>query len=182
MWGWGALIYTMDRCQYRYFSNDIRTLPIKGVSKIPFLLDSLINRPYSQYLTVSPLPPSIPYLPRGLYLIIYFYFYLFLYGRGICQGLLHAAGRGLPLKDAAQYYTLRFPLYHRHSPYFPPDPIPNYLYIFIFKGRELCLVLITCYWTWAALHQIGSSSLIQRYRNIPYAVLMQEIPTPSFSK
>lgn len=60
--------------------------------------------------------------------------------------MVYLHGRGLPLEDEALYYTLRFPLYHRHSPYLPPDPIPNYLYIFIYKGEDLA---------WGVLHVAG---------------------------
>jgi hypothetical protein len=64
------------------------------------------------------------------YLIIYFFM-----GVELSWGLSHIAGRGLTLIDEALYYTFRFPLYHRHSPYLP---------------RYLCLIIyIFIYFLWA---------------------------------
>lgn len=58
--------------------------------------------------TVIPILTSWP-IPNYLYIFIF-------KGEDLAWGMLHVAGRRLPLKDGALYYTLRFPLYHRHSP------------------------------------------------------------------
>lgn len=69
------------------------------------------------------------------------YLYIFIFkGEDLAWGMLHVAGRGLPLKDGALYYTLRFPLYHRHSPYLPIELcLIIYLFICFFMGENLAL-------------------------------------------
>ncbi|MCH1643271.1 hypothetical protein MJ257_24645, partial [Paenibacillus timonensis] len=69
------------------------------------------------------------------------YLYIFIFkGEDLAWGLLHVTGRALPLKDEAHYYILRFPLYHRHSPYLPLD-LCLIIYIFIFLWAMTYTVL-----------------------------------------
>lgn len=124
------------------------------------------------YLTVLPVPPPFPYLPPDP---IPNYLYIFIFkGEDLAWGMLHVAGRGLPLKDGALYYTLRFPLYHRHSPYLPNWPMPNYLYIYLFfYGREPCLWRVARCWTWAFLNWFGSITTHSKwYTNTPCDVFI----------
>jgi hypothetical protein len=119
---------------------------------------------------------AIPHTYHVTYTYLFIYFFT---GEDLTGGFPHIAGRGLPLKDEAHYYTLRFYLYHRHSPYLPRyRKLIIYIYLFL-RARNLIRACYTLLVVRLPLYKIRSSAPHSKNTEAsPVAVSMKELRNP----